>query len=553
MPFEKIKLTSLTNTGQIKDAVISLDGKYVAYVEEVSGRESIFLRQVATQSGVQIVPPSDIQYYGLTFSNNGDSVYYVVKERNNSIGVLYQVPVLGGPSTRLIVDVDGPPSISPDDQQFAFVRGSSTGERALMLAGADGMGERTLVSRRGIDSFSFGGPAWSPDGKSVACGAGSSDTTGHYMTIVMVTINDGTVKVLPSSQKWGNIGRVSWLPDGVGLIFTATELTGKSSSQLWYLSYPSGDAQRVTNDLDDYNGVSLTADSTGLVTKQTQTLSSLWVTPDGSASGAKQISSSKYDGYNGFYNRFVWMPDDRIIYTSIAKGNPGIFVMNADGTASKQLTSDPGSNTCPSVSRDGRFIVFVSDRAGSSQLWRMDVNGDNQKRLTNGSDDSWPQFSADGQWVIYQSSVDGKRTLWKVPVEGGNPIQLTDHPSVLPIVSPDGNWISCYYRAETKSPWKLAIIPIAGGEPDKSFDIPPTVAVLSLVRWTPDGQALAYIDNREGVSNVWSLPLNGSKPARLTDFTTERIFWFDWSRDGKQLALTRGTTTSDVVLVRAQR
>jgi len=154
MPFEKIKLTSLSNTGQIKDAVISLDGKYVAYVEEVSGRESILLRQVATQGSVQIVPPSDIQYYGFTFSKNGEYVYYVVKERNNSIGVLYQVPVLGGPSTRLMVDVDGPPSISPDGQQFAFVRGSSTGETALMLAGADGTGERTLASRRGIESSS---------------------------------------------------------------------------------------------------------------------------------------------------------------------------------------------------------------------------------------------------------------------------------------------------------------------------------------------------------------------------------------------------------------
>ena len=183
----------------------------------------------------------------------------------------------------------------------------------------------------------------------------------------------------------------------------------------------------------------------------------------------------------------------------------------------------------------------------------MDLNGDNQKRLTNGSDDAWPQFTADGQWVIYQNSIDGERTLWKVSVEGGNPVQLTDRPSIYPMVSPDGKWISCYYRAETKAPWKLAIIPIAGGEPVKSFDIPPTVALLSLVRWTPDGHALAYIDTREGVSNVWSLPLNGSKPARLTDFTTDRIFWFDWSRDGKQLGLTRGTITSDVVLLTAQR
>ena len=210
-----------------------------------------------------------------------------------------------------------------------------------------------------------------------------------------------------------------------------------------------------------------------------------------------------------------------------------------------------GNNTFPSVSPDGRFIVFVSDRNGPSQIWISDVEGKNEKRLTNGTDDSWPQFSADGQWVVYQSIVEGRRTLWKVPVAGGDPFPLTDHPSVCPVVSPDGKWISCYYRAETKAPWKLAIIPIAGGDPVKLFDIPPTVTLLSLVRWTPDGRALAYIDNREGVSNIWALPLDGSKPSQLTDFTTERIFWFDWSRDGKQLALTRGSVSSDVVLINA--
>jgi len=550
VPFEKIRLTSLTNTGRITDSAISPDGKYVAYVENDVGRDGIFLRPIASPGKIQIVTPANTEYYGLTFSNNGDSVYYIAKERNNSIGTLYQVPFLGGPPTKVLVDVDGPVSFSPDGQEFAFVRGSSTGERALMVARTDGTGERIIASRHGPESFSYGGPAWSPDGANVACGAGNADAGSRYMTVVSVAIRDGTVRPL-SSQKWGSVGRVGWLQDGSGVIFTATEQTGKSASQLWYLSYPGGQARRVTTDLDDYNGVSLTSNAAELATAQTQTLSNIWVMPNGATARAKRISSIKFDGQYGFYNRFVWMPDDRLIYTSIAKTNPGIFVMNADGTGSQQLMAGQGNNTFPSVSPDGRFIVFVSDRNGPSQIWISDVEGKNEKRLTNGTDDSWPQFSADGQWVVYQSIVEGRRTLWKVPVAGGDPFPLTDHPSVCPVVSPDGKWISCYYRAETKAPWKLAIIPIAGGDPVKLFDIPPTVTLLSLVRWTPDGRALAYIDNREGVSNIWALPLDGSKPSQLTDFTTERIFWFDWSRDGKQLALTRGSVSSDVVLINA--
>ena len=70
------------------------------------------------------------------------------------------------------------------------------------------------------------------------------------------------------------------------------------------------------------------------------------------------------------------------------------------------------------------------------------------------------------------------------------------------------------------------------------------------LRWTPDARALTYIDTTGGVSNIWSLPLDGGAPKQLTDFKTDQIFWFDLSRDGKQLALSRGTQTSDVILIR---
>ena len=70
------------------------------------------------------------------------------------------------------------------------------------------------------------------------------------------------------------------------------------------------------------------------------------------------------------------------------------------------------------------------------------------------------------------------------------------------------------------------------------------------MRWTPDGRALAYIDTQRGVSNIWGQPVDGGLPEQLTDFTSDQIFGFDWTQDGKQLAMARGNVTRDVILLR---
>jgi serine/threonine protein kinase len=551
-PFQTIEFNRFTNSGRVKDAVISPDGKYVAYVAEDGGRESIWLKQVTSSNNVEIVPPTETQFHGATFSHDSIYLYYIVKEPNNSIGVLHRVPVLGGVSVKLIVDVDGPISLSPDGKQLAFVRGSSAGDRALMLANADGSEERKLASRTGYNAFSFGGPAWSPDGKTIACGAGNTDPSGRHMSVVAVEVGDGSVKPL-TTQKWSGIGRLAWLQDGKGLVMNARDLGRRSPAQLWYLSYPNGQARRITRDLQDYDGVSLTSDSTVLVSNQTQTISGIWTAPNDDANRAKQILSNKYDGDDGFYSRFSWTPNGQIIYTSLIHGAPSIWVMTAQGTGNRQLTPDSSSNNFPHVTSDARYVVFLSDRTGFTNVWRMDTDGNNEKQLTTGEDDSWAWCSPDGQWVVYQSLALGKRTLRKVSINGGDSEQLTDYPSVGPVVSPDGRWISCYYRPETKAPWKLAIIPFDGGPPVKTFEVPQNVLFTSLVRWTPDGLALAYITSRNGISNIWIQPLDGSPPKQTTDFKSDQIFWFDWSRDGRQLGVSRGAVTSDVVLIKDLR
>jgi len=552
-PFKTIELVRLTNTGRVTDAAISLDGVYVGYVTESEGKESIWLRRLNTPNKVEIVAPAEREFYGLTFSRDNHYLYYTAKERNNTMGALHRVPMQGGPSVQLIHDVDGPIALSPDGKQLAFTRGSSSGDRALILANTYGGEERKLSSRTGYQAFSFSGPAWSPDGKSIVCGAGYTDVNGRYLSVVSVDVADGSLKPL-NSQRWKAMGRIAWLEDGRGIVFAATSPGSGTTSQLWYLSYPNGEAQRITTDLQDYHEVSLSGDATTLVSNQTQTISSMWVAPNNDSDRAKQILSHKeddaYDAAYYFRTRFSWIPGDQIIYTSLVNGKSSIWIMTAQGTGNLQLSGGGGDKGFPSMTADGRYVVFTSDRGGFLNVWRMDRDGNNEVQLTKGEDESWAWCSPDSHWIVYHSSHQGKRTLWRVSVEGGNPEQLTDYPSTSPVVSPDGKWISCYYRRATKAPWQLAIIPFDGGPPVKTFEIPPNVVFQTLLRWTPDGQSLAYIIDRDGISNIWTQPVDGGAAKQLTDFKSDQIFWFDWSPDGRQLGVSRGSVTSDVVLIR---
>jgi Tol biopolymer transport system component len=243
----------------------------------------------------------------------------------------------------------------------------------------------------------------------------------------------------------------------------------------------------------------------------------------------------------------AFSPDGgQIVYSSSASGDEDIWIVNADGGNPKQLTANARVNGYPSVSPDGRYIVFMSDRTGVPHIWRMNIDGSDQRQLTNGDGEQSPQFSPDGRWVVYRK-VFGKATVWKVPADGGEPVQLNNENSTNPTVSPDSKLVAYRYRDEN-SPWRIAVASTEGGEPLKTFDLPATFR--HPLHWTPDGRALAYIDTKGGVSNIVAQPLDGGAPKQLTDFKADRIFSFAYSPDGKQLALSRGTVTSDVVLIK---
>lgn len=547
---QSMQFTKLVTTRKVTAATISPDGKYVALLAEDAGRQSILLRQVGTSRDIQIVGPSEFHYGGLTYSPDGDYVYYLLQEGGTR--TLFRVPAFGGTPRKLVVNVDTSVTFSPDGRQIAFLR--KRGEAAaLFVAREDGAEEYEVATGTNRNGFRIigdlnNGPAWSPDGKILACPTVAEGEPFH-MDIAAVQVGDGTVRLI-NSQPWYLVGQIAWLPDGSGLVMNAEKSPPPSSSlQLWLLPYPSGEARRLTNDSNFYRTVSLTEDGSTLLTTQTNQGSSLWLTSGGDAQYANQMVASQNKGTGGI----AWRPDGSMVYASNETGNHNIWSTDADGGNAKQLTFDEHQNVEPVASPDGRYVIFVSYRTGNAHVWRMNPDGTGQSQLTFGQYQDWPQVSPDSRWIVYHSEESSRDSIWKMPIEGGTAVRLADGLAKQPIISPDGKLLAYFAKDEqADSPWILTVIPFDGGTPVKTFDIPPTVhRQWHGPRWTPDGQALDYVVTSGGVSNIWRQPLSGGQPRKVTDFKEGQIDAFAWSPAGRnQLTYLRTSTMTDLFLVR---
>ncbi|MFN0111569.1 MAG: DPP IV N-terminal domain-containing protein [Blastocatellia bacterium] len=556
--FRQISPAKLTTSGKALQPAISRDGKYAAFVAEDGDKQSLWVRQVAADSATQIVAPAEVVFGGVTFSLDDNFIYYVAHPRGGLLSKLYQVPLLGGAPREVMDDVDSPITFSPNGQYFAFVRNfPQQRETSLIVARFDGSEDRKLLTKKRPDSISLLGPAWSPDGKVIACAVGTVTPGESVAQVLAVNAEDGSAKPV-GDQTWTSIGQVAWLGDGSGIVFSAWRRTSAIyGDQLYLLTYPKGEPRRVTNDMTSYEGVAVSADSGLLVSRRSDKVSSIWIVPESGrpesggefdAGKATQIKSGFGDNYSERFG-LDWTPDGRLLYGAHASGNLDVWSTTADGKQQRQLTRDTQADLMAVASTDGRYVVFASERAGSSHIWRMDADGGNPKQLTRGRGDVFPSLSPDGRWVVYSSSTSGRSALWKVSIDGGEPAQVSQKLMGRPVISPDGKWIVCFYQDEKDNRGKIALLPFEGGEPVivEKMGLPE----FSIIRWSPDGKSLSYISTQNGAANIWSKPIDGGEARRLTNFTSDQIFRFAWSRDGKSLACERGMVINDAVLLKS--
>ena len=351
--FGPVKMTALTTGGRVNEEningqlTISPDGKYVVYAaRDAKEQSSLWLRQVSTNSLVRIVPPENGVYLATTFAPDGEMIYYVgLLERSKFVPTLYRIPVLGGTPTKVLDHVSGAIAFSHDGKRFAFVRRNPE-DTALMVANTDGSGEpKTIALTKQPNGFSTSGPSWSPDGKRIACGMIDATGAGNS-NVVEVSVAGGDPAPI-GSEKWASVGRVLWLPDASGLIMTAQPESSSIGTQVWFLPYPSGQARRITNDLNGYGEVSLglTSDSSTIATLQQVISSSIWTTrPNEDESGAREILKTNLP------ETVAWTPNGKIVYASRTGENWDIWTANNDGSEPRQLTADSFIDQQPSVS-----------------------------------------------------------------------------------------------------------------------------------------------------------------------------------------------------------
>ena len=543
-PFQAIKMAPLTNSGQSVCAAISSDGKFVAHAEQKDGLQQLVLTNTATAASPVIVPPSAVTYVGLTFSQDNNYLYFTRRE-SSDIGAIYQVALPGSPPRKIKDDADTSMSFSPTGDRFAFIRvNKASREHSLMIASADGSEERPLATWRDASNI-FVGPTWSPDGRSIVCVSAWWEKDARAK-LVKFDVESGHSEQIRGRQ-WYSIYQVAWLGDG-HLIVCAKE-EALSPIQLWRVSYPAGETQRITNDTANYESVSVSRDENTLVSVQTRQQETLWVTPGGNST-ARAITSMVGRVYG-----LDWTSGGKIVFSSMIRNDLNLSTIDADGSNQTQLTANAHDNYMPATTPDGRFIVFASNRSGSLNIWRINAaDGSDPKQLTFTDGNAYPACSPDGKWVVYDNQANptvSVFTVWRVPIDGGQSIQLTDKYARMPVVSPDGQFMACRNMPDDRTRG-IAIFPSSGGAPIEQLPIP--VMDWQRLQWTPDGGALTYIASDKGVFNIWSYDRGARSSKQLTNFTTtERIFAYAWSPDFKQVASLRGNETRDVTMIVNQR
>jgi eukaryotic-like serine/threonine-protein kinase len=538
-----MQITKLTDSGKAGHVAISPDGRYIVYSLVDGERESLRVRNVSTKSDVEVLPPDDLELIGVTFSGDGDFIYYVLSEKGyKGSHDLYRMPVLGGAGQFLIHDIDSGISFSPDGKQFAFMRGvAGQGKLEIHIANADGSGDQSIAAMQAMLFRSFmNGVAWSPDGKTIVVPSFHYPLDKHFSLTAVDLGSRQTHEILTSRYF---IGKPEWMSDGRSLVVpmqrgTLQEMQDFNATQLWNVPYPKGEASRITNDLTDYGlGVGMTRDGKTIVAVERAEIAHLWAAPGGDATKAKQITSGEI-----LDKGVAPGPSGKLL---VRQGNGKMQIMNADGTGRTPFRPETSNFLSLSACGD-RYVIFDSHEGATIDLWRADVDGSHPIKLADNMIRA--DCSPDGTWVLFSAGNE----LYRIPIEGGKPTEV-GKPSAtgtFGTISPDGKWIAHLFTEGMPRMTRLAVAPAEGGEPKYTFAWPGDA--LSLV-WRPDGKAVQAILVRNGAANVWEQRLEGGEMKQVTNFGPGQIFDWAWSRDGKTMLLARGDITRDVVMISSGR
>jgi serine/threonine protein kinase/Tol biopolymer transport system component len=544
VPFQNLSVSQATMTGKATLVAISPDGKYLLHVIDEGGRQSLWLQNIPTNSNTQVVGPAAVEYQGLRFSPDGNYLYFLRLEAGSrSLKYLYRAPVLGGTPEKLVTDIDSNISFSPDGERFAYLLGNNPkpGEYRLIMRSLAGSEQKTIATGP-LNEAQFD-VAWSPNGKIIVMPLSQpGDAFGGLDAIDAQTGKRNPFLI----SKDLFFSRPVWLPDGSGLLALAQPAFGQN--QIVYISFPSGKVSPVTRDTNSYIDLSVAADGHTLAAVERQIHNKAYVMPDGaSSSQAREFPTEGFPTYE-----VGWTRDGQLLMSVL---RTGVILFNPQSGAKTHLFPQvrfPGfARSCP----DGHLVfAAVPGSKIVTHILRADADGGNVKELTNGKFDFLPVCSADSKTVLY---ADADSKLEKVSIEGGASQQFSDYANFARIaISPDGKLAAIVTNRPGDTKEKLGLLSLDFSKPIRFLDFErPRVEYGDVLGDGPilfkrDSTGIIYPIRDGQTDNLWLQHLDGSGGRQLTDFKSEFIRDFDYSYDGKQLAIIRGHREADVVLIR---
>ena len=540
-PFEKFSIVNVSNNGHISQVAISPDGRYLLQALEENGEQSLWLRHIPSMTNKQVLAPALTRYQGLSFSPDGNYIYFLRRdEANESEAQLYSASVLGGEPRVLIQDVDSPVSFSPDGQHFVFLRELHDSPNwDLWLAKSDGTSEKPIFRNHPLLSDSYV-PAWSPDGKTILIPIvqPSKEALGGFLAVDPATGQERVVAVSADRIYHAPV----WMPDGSALIASSVQADAEHmQAQIGYVNYPGGEYRDLTADTNDYSKLGIAKDGKTLVALQSKLRFNLSWAP---VSDPDELHAVPLQSQLPLWT-WNWMPDGRLL---IPQGG-NVKAVTAKG---EETTLHSDSRHVPdqvAICGDGRYIVYRQiglTSTASANLSRMDLNGTNLKQLTHGLNDQVPVCPKSGNWVYFVDSTDN-RYVKRIPIDGGSPETVVKYSVGAYDLSPDGKEIVSFELRELDHKLMLRIDNVetqkmAYGDIDQR-------ALPNDLSYTPDGKGVVYIVREKGVDNLWLQPLDGKPHRQLSHFKKDKIFRFVFSPDGSQIAIESGQTESDAVLL----
>ncbi len=237
-----------------------------------------------------------------------------------------------------------------------------------------------------------------------------------------------------------------------------------------------------------------------------------------------------------------------IAFVSSRDGDYAIFGMEADGSHQRRLTDERGDTstsggvefqTDPAWSPDASEIAFASAREGSFDIYVMNADGTGTKRLTSSKDnDQSPTWSPDGSSIAFARSRDGGH-IWVMNADGTDARRLTDDDTTAegePSWSPDGRWIAYTHRASGTDYREIWLV-----HPDGSGrrSVTKLKAKSYAPAWSPDSQRLAFSADANGIRyDIYTIGADGENLRRLVQSQVD-AFEPTWSPDGSEIALSR--------------